>query len=420
MKILAIHQNFPGQYKHLLLRLAASGQHEIIGLGQHQRAMIPGVRCILYKPARTVRQDTHHYLKTTEAAVLNGQAIVRTCLELRQKGFRPDVILGHAGWGETLYLKDVYPDVPVIGYFEFYYRSTGADVGFDAEYPASFDDSIRIRTWNMPHLIALESADFGQAPTVWQRSQFPRHYQDKISIIHEGIDTTVIRPDAEAKLEIPEKGLVLDCSSQVITYVARNLEPYRGFHIFMRSLPQILERHPQAHVVVVGGDEVSYGRRLPGNESYRKKLLAEVGDRIDMSRVHFLGKVPYARFLKVLQVSSAHVYLTYPFVLSWSMLEAMAAGCLLIGSRTPPVTEVLTDRENGLLVDFFSLAQIADAVTEALEHPEKMQALRKNARQLVIDRYDLDTICLPQQLRLLELATGLPAFAAPEHDKREQ
>lgn len=404
MKILAIHQNFPGQYKHLLFHLGATGKHEIIGIGQHQRVNIPGVKTILYKPGRTVKPDTHHYLRTTENAVLNAQGIVRVCMELRNKGFHPDVILGHAGWGETLYLKDVYPDVPVIGYFEFFYHSVGSDVGFDPEYPASFDDAVRIRTWNMPHLLALDSADYGQTPTAWQKTQIPKRYHDMISVIHEGIDTKAIQPDSNAKLEISAKGIVLDRTNQVITYVARNLEPYRGFHVFMRTLPRLLKQHPNAHVVIVGGDEVSYGRRLPDNQTYRQKLLAEVGNGIEPARVHFLGRVPYSDFLKVLQVSSAHVYLTYPFVLSWSMLEAMSAGCLVIASRTPPVMEVITDRKNGLLVDFFSAEQIAEAVAEALEHPEKMQELRQSARQHIVTHYDLHSVCLPQHIRLLEQA----------------
>ncbi|WP_233556310.1 hypothetical protein [Noviherbaspirillum sedimenti] len=188
MRILAIHQNFPGQYKHLLGHLGTSGKHEIIGVGQHRRVDIPGVKTILYKPSRVIRPDAHHYLKTTENAVLNGQAVLRVCMDLRNKGFRPDVILGHAGWGETLYLKDVYPDVPLIGYFEFFYRAVGADVGFDPEYPASLDDKLRIRTWNMPHLLALDGADFGQTLTTWQRNQVPQRYHDMIHVIH--------RPDA--------------------------------------------------------------------------------------------------------------------------------------------------------------------------------------------------------------------------------
>lgn len=406
MKILVIHQNFPGQYKHLLAHLGATGKHEIVGLGQYRRVEIPGIKTILYKPARDIRSDVHHYLKTTEKAVLNGQAIVRVCMALRDKGFRPDVILGHAGWGETLYLKDVYPDVPVIGYFEFFYRSMGADVGFDPQYPANLDDTLRIRTWNMPHLLALDSADFGQTPTVWQRDQVPRRYHDMLNVIHEGIDTGMVRPDPDATLEIREKGLVLGSSDQVITYVARNLEPYRGFHVFMRALPRILRQHPKAHVVIVGGDEVSYGQRLPNNENYRQKLMKEVGSGIDPARVHFLGKVPYTTFLKVLQVSSAHVYLTYPFVLSWSMLEAMAAGCLVIGSNTPPVTEVIRHGENGLLVDFFSTENIADAIAEALAQPSSMQSLRQSAREHIVERYDLHSVCLPQQLGLLERAAS--------------
>ena len=201
----------------------------------------------------------------------------------------------------------------------------------------------------------------------------------------------------------------LHAGDEVVTYVAPNLEPYRGFPSFLRSLPAILAARPAARVVIIGGDEISYGARLPEGHTWRQRLLDELGAGLDRSRVHFLGKVPHRTFLKVLQVSRVHVYLTYPFVLSWSMLEAMAAGCLVVGSRTAPVEEVIRDGENGVLVDFFSPAEIAARVIAGLAEPGAFEALRERARQTVVERYDLKRFCLPEQLRVLaDLFVPLP------------
>jgi glycosyltransferase involved in cell wall biosynthesis len=246
----------------------------------------------------------------------------------------------------------------------------------------------------------------GQTPTQWQKAQYPAEYHDKLRVIHEGIDTDVVKPDPEAFIILKKAGVRLTPKDEVITYVARNLEPYRGFHIFMRAVPEIQKRRPKAHILIVGGDEVSYGSSLPHGQTFRKRMLAEVGKDIDPRRLHFLGRIPYAAYLKVLQVSSAHVYLTYPFVLSWSMLEAMAAGCLVIGSRTPPVEEAIRDGQNGLLVDFFSVWDIAERVDDVLGHSERMQAIRDKARGAVIQRYDLEKSCLPAQLQLLNRYAG--------------
>jgi glycosyltransferase involved in cell wall biosynthesis len=207
--------------------------------------------------------------------------------------------------------------------------------------------------------------------------------------VHDGIDTDLIAPGAPGEEEL-------------ITYVARNLEPYRGFHVFMRAIPEIQRRRPKARIAIVGGDEVSYSARLPEGQTYRARLLRELDGRIDLSRVHFLGKLPYRRYLEVLSKSSIHVYLTYPFVLSWSLLEAMASGCLVLGSRTPPVEEVIRDGENGLLVDFFSTEAIAHKIDSALQMQKELRALREAARRTVVERYDLKRVCLPAQVALVE------------------
>jgi glycosyltransferase involved in cell wall biosynthesis len=401
MKVLCVHQNFPGQYLHLVRHLGTQSQHQVVFITQRQEVQLPGVRKVVYKPRRTITPQVHHYLRESEAAVLNAQEVARVALDLRKAGFIPDVMLGHNGWGEIWYLKDIFPEAPLIGYFEFFYRMQGADVGFDPADPITPDTAPRLRTKNLGNLLALDTADLGQCPTEWQKSVYPRRYHPILNVIHEGIDTTVSKPDPNARLIIADKKAEFKAGDETVTYVARNLEPYRGFPSFMRALPKILAARPAARALIVGGDEVSYGARLPKGETFRQRMLTELGDSIDLTRVFFLGKVPYAGFVKVLQVSRVHVYLTYPFVLSWSMLEAMAAGCLIVGSRTQPVQEVIQHAANGLLVDFSSPDQIADRVIDALEDARSFASIRQNARQTVLDRYDLKSICLPAHLRVL-------------------
>ena len=399
MKVLFVHQNCPGQFKHLAPGLASDG-HDVLFITQKGKPTPKGVKKIEYAAHRKVTPKIHPYLAGTEAAVLNGQAVARVCFALREKGYAPDVMIGNPGWGETLYLKDVWPDVPLISLCEFYYNGAGSDVGFDPEFATGPDALLRARTRTSQHLLAIEAADQAYCPTEWQRAQFPRAYQDKINVIHDGIDTDLIAPNARAVFTLPD-GQKLTRSDEVLTYVSRNLEPYRGFHSFMRVLPAILEARPNAKVVIVGGDEVSYGSRPKGGGSWREAMLDEVGPL--PSRVQFTGRIPYAQYLALLQVSSVHLYLTYPFVLSWSMLEAMAAGAFVVGSDTPPVAEVIEDGVNGWLVDFFDAAQIARKVADALDVRDQSEALRESARETVVTRYDLRA-CLAAQKALIDSA----------------
>lgn len=402
MKILFVHQNFPGQYLHLARHLAAIPGNQVVCITQRADGNVAGVRKIVYTPQRAVTEGIHPYLRDAETGILNAQAVARAALDLKKSGFVPDVMVGHNGWGEIWYLKDVFPHTPLLGYFEFFYQVSGADVGFDPSVPVRFNDAPRLRTKNAGNLLGLHAADAGQCPTHWQKSTYPTGYHPKLQVIHDGIDTTLVTPDTSARLRLPGSEIDLAAGEELVTYVARNLEPYRGFPSFMRSLPAILRQRPQARVLIVGGDEVSYGARLPDGRTFRQRMLDELGDSLDQSRVHFLGKVPYAVYLKVLQMSRVHVYLTYPFVLSWSMLEAMAAGCLVVGSRTAPVQEVIREGENGRLVDFFRPDEIAQRVIEGLAEPAAFDTLRRNARQTVVENYDLHTRALPALVRVIE------------------
>lgn len=401
MNFLFVHQNLPGQFAHVARALADDPAHRVLGIGEtknlrNRPPLHPRIQVLGYELQRGGHKETHHYIRDFEGHIRRGQTVMRAAQHLAQQGFRPDVVVAHPGWGEALFLRDAFPDARHVNYFEYYYQGDGGDVGFDPEFPATLDDQLRVRVKNSTQLLSLVSCDRGLAPTHWQKQRFPAEFQSKIEVIHEGIDTAQVRPDPKASISVA--GQTLRAGDEIITYSARNLEPYRGFHTFMRTLPSLLQRRPGARVLIVGGDEVSYGSRLPDGGNFREHYCRELGDAVDWSRVHFVGNLPYAQYLKVLQVSAAHVYLTYPFVLSWSMLEAMSAGCALVASATTPVQEVLRHGDNGLLVDFFDQQGIVQAVAQVLEDPVAASKLRARARQTIVDDYDLRTRCLPKML----------------------
>ncbi|MGB0749253.1 MAG: glycosyltransferase family 4 protein [Magnetospiraceae bacterium] len=399
MNYIFIHQNMPGQYKHIVRRLAANKKNNVVFITKRKEIEIPGVRKIVYDLHREPSQKIHHYLGMAEKGILYGQQVARELLKLSQQGFRPDIIVGHPGWGEMLYVKEVFPNVPVLAFFEFYYRARGSDVGFEPNDQPNLNDLCRIRTKNIVNDISLGIADAGVSPTLWQYEQLPAEFRYKVSVIFDGIDSDAAKPNPEAVFGHPRMGnLTLSAKDKVVTYVTRNFEPYRGFQWYMRALEILCKRHPDVQFVLVGADEVSYGKRPPKGQTYRQQMLAQLD--LDRSRVHFVGMLPYEEYLKVLQISSCHVYLTYPFVLSWSLMESLSAGCLVVGSRTAPVEEMITDGENGLLVDFFDSQAIAARVTEVLENQEGLAPIREMARKFILDQYSLDK-CLPQHHTLI-------------------
>jgi glycosyltransferase involved in cell wall biosynthesis len=401
MRVFFVHQNFPAQYRHVAPTLARRGGAQVVALGENAGEALPGVQHLRYKPPPAPAKETHRYVRRFDAAVHRGQLVARACAQLKERGFVPDIVCCHPGWGEGLYLRDVFPNTKLLYYFQFYYRAAGADVGFDPPGPVGLDDACRVRTLNTTHLVSLEEADWGQTPTRWPASRFPDWARARMSVVHEGVDTDLVRRQPDASFALPD-GRTLGAEDEVVTFIGRGLEPYRGFHVFMRSLPEILARRPRAQIVLVGGEDPHYGSKPREGESWKQVLLAELGDRLDLSRLHFTGKIPHAQLLALMSLSSAHVYLTYPFVLSWSMLEAMSCGCLVVGSRTAPVEEVLEHERNGLLVDFFSPEEVAAAVVRALEDKAAMQPLREAARRTVQERYDLKRVCLPKHLELID------------------
>lgn len=405
MTILFIHQNFPGQFKHLAPALAAAGD-EVIALGIDKPAYAtPGVKVILHRPAiasAEMSRDAPIEVREAHAKTVRGHSVARCLARLKQEGFVPDGIFAHSGWGEAYFIKDVFPAVPLIVYAEYYYRSEGGDAYFDQEFTnAGLEGLERLRLKNTHLLHALIAADKGISPTRFQRSRHPEILQEKISVIHDGIDSTRFKPDPAAFVSLKGARLELRPADEVVTFVARELEPYRGYHVFMRALPELLALRPNAQIVIVGGDGVSYGAAPPTGKTWKEIFYKEVVDRIDRKRVHFVGKVAHEVLIQLMQVATVHLYLTYPFVLSWSLLEAMSIGCLIVASRTAPVEEVIEHGRSGLLVDFFDTHQIAIGVAEALQRRSELAPLRQAARQHIVQRYDLKTCCLPAQIEFL-------------------
>ncbi len=399
MKILFIHHNMPGQFRYLAPDLAARG-HDVIFATRRTDRELPGVRRLNYTPQRKPGEVGHGYLRGLEDAILHGQEVVRACQALHHAGWVPDIIVGHPGWGETLFVKAVYRDTPVIAYGEFYFRPERLLSSFEPGHPQPIDEVCRTRIANAHILMALENADFGWSPTEWQASTFPDVMQPKMRVIFDGIDTDIVAP-GPAQVTLGD-GRVLTAADEVITYVARNLELMRGFPQFMRALPEILAARPQAQVIIVGGDELSYDGPITKQTHWREKMQAEV--ELPPGRVHFMGYVPYARYLDILRISAAHVYLTYPFVLSWSFFEAMAAGCVMVASDTEPVRELIRPGGNGLMTDFWDHGRLARDVIAALDHPGR-DGMRQAARATIVERYG-KADCLAAQRGLLKEATG--------------
>jgi glycosyltransferase involved in cell wall biosynthesis len=415
MKILFIHQNFPGQFKYLAPELAKRG-HEVVALklGNGPTGIYQGVKVINYQVSRGSAEDIHPWVTDFETKIIRADGCARATLKMRSEGFHPDLVLSHPGWGESIFIKEIWPNVRLGIYCEFFYKAEGLDVGFDKEFPPmNFElDSCRLRLKNINNLLHFDICDFGLSPTQWQASTFPIQFRNKISVIHDGIDTNQLGPDKSASIKLKSKSgneLHLSREDEVVTFVNRNLEPYRGYHIFMRSLPSLLKERPNLRVLIIGGKSVSYGK-APEVEKYGFSNWRDIFAKEAMQsmpskcweRVHFLGHLPYEKYLAALQISSVHVYLTYPFVLSWSLIEAMSIGCSIIGSDTAPVKEVMNDYENGLLVDFFDEKALKDKVVELLESPELRSMLSSNAQKFSKDKYDLLNVCLPKQVELIE------------------
>lgn len=398
MKILFLHRGFPGQFKYLSMVLANDPNNVVMFITESQTGEINGITKLVYRTPHKKSHTSQPYLNFFEEAIAQGKEAANIAQSLKNKGYTPDIIYGFSGWGSTMFIKDIFPDVPLICYYEWYANAQNSISDFGGQTPSS-EEKFKIRCNNAHSLISLSACDGGISPTQWQKQQFPKEFHQKIQVIHDGIDTDTCKPDSNATFLIKDKNLELSASGdyEIITYGTKGMEPYRGFPQLMEAAEKILKKRPNAHIVIAGADESHYSPKL-ANGTYKQQMLKKLD--LDMTRVHFVGILSFWDFVKFLQISSAHVYSTYPYVLSWSILNAMACGCPIIASNTAPVQEVIKDNYNGLLFDFFNVDQLVERIEYALDNRDKMQEIRNNARQTVLDNYDIRRV-LPQQINYL-------------------
>ncbi len=381
MRFLFVHQNFPGQFVHLLRHLVAQKSHEIVFVSEDNPNRMDGVRRVTYARPADLGRSTFPVAAEFEIATVRAHAVSMVCRQVDRLGFVPDIVIGHHGWGELLDIHDVWPGVPLLGYQEFFYRLEGLDVGFDPEFPTPVESLSRIRAKNAVNFLTLTNGGHSHTPTEFQRDTYPDWSKPSISLLREGVDLEACKPEpAIRKAPFTLNNVTITPKEKLVTYVSRDLEPYRGFHIMMRAIPRLLEARGDLRVILVGGDGVSYGAQLSGG-TWRERMMGEVGNRIDLERVHFVGKLDYENYKRLLKRSDAHVYLTYPFVLSWSLREALATGCAVVASDTAPLREFITHKRNGILTPFLEPDRLADNILDVLEDRALAGRLSKAARR---------------------------------------
>lgn len=397
MKILFLHRNFPGQFRYLAPQMAQDPENEVVFISNEHKGQIPGIKKYSYHLKRNVPDNCHRYLRFLEENIIHGQSAAELALQLKQRGFYPDVIYGHT-WGQTLFMKEVWPESKLLCYFEWFFNSENSYVDFGG-HEVSIDEKAKFKIDNTQLFIDLHYCDRGLCPTNYQIKQFPAEYRDKIKVLHDGIDTDFCIRKDNAVLDLPELNLKFTAEDEILTYGTRGMDPYRGFPEFMKAVEILQKKRPNLQVIISGKDRVCYGPPLPNGKTYKQHMIDTLD--LDLSRIHFTGLLPFDKYIDMLNVTSAHVYLTYPFVCSWSLLNAMACEAPIIASNTEPVLEFLEDNKNSLLFDFFNVEQQVEKIEYALDNRDKMEPLRKEARKLIVDKYALKDL-LPQHISYIK------------------
>lgn len=399
MHILFVHQNFPAQFGHVARHLARTKGWTCSFVSKTPAGEVEGIRKIEYRTEGGARESTHYCSRTFENAVWHAHGVYEACKA--QPWLRPDLIVGHSGFGSTVFLPELYPAAPVVNYFEYYYHSHGSDIDFRPEYPARELDFLRARARNAMLLLDLENCRRAYSPTRFQQGLFPAAYRSKIDVIFDGIETDIFRPLEAKPRQIA--GRSIPASTRVVTYVSRGFESMRGFDVFMKVARQIYEQYPDVLFVCVGSDRVCYGgdERHIRHRTYREHVLAQ--DQYDLSKFLFTGLVGVRELVEIFNLSDLHIYLTVPFVLSWSMMDALACGCTVLASDTAPVREMIVDGRNGLLVPFGDVERLAERAVEVLRDPAEFRHLGRVAVEHIRRDYAID-VTLPQMVRLFEQA----------------
>ncbi|MCP9839603.1 glycosyltransferase [Synechococcus sp. J7-Johnson] len=389
MQVLFIHQGFPAQFASHASGLLAEGHcvHAIGTTGSH--SVVDGCEVHLYEGPDPLQLSDSVCDPVLECNLIRAARVAERAEALKASGLNPEVVVFHSAWGEGLYLRDIWPEAVLIAYPELYGQAELLDID-DPDAPPVTQTQLRfLRRNNLMALAALADSDAAFTPTLYQRSTFPSAWRSRIQVIHEGVNSRYSRPDSERRIRLND-GLILNCDDMVLTFVSRSLEPLRGYCRFMRALPYLFRNHPRLQVVIVGGDGTSYSPPCLNPGGYTAAMREELGEHLDWNRLHIMGVIKHEQLVALLQVSTVHAYLSYPYILSWSLIEAMACGAVVVASNTEPVREVIRDGENGLLVSLNNPARIAERISEVLRNPQEHQRLGVAARQTVLERFRHD------------------------------
>jgi glycosyltransferase involved in cell wall biosynthesis len=396
MHVLFVHQNYPAQFGHIAAHLSARHGWKCTFATTVPPGTAAGVERIQYKVQGGATQKNHYCSRTFENAIWHTHGVFEALKARRD--VRPDLIVGHSGFGSTLFLRELY-DCPIVNFFEYFYRPTGSDMDFRPDFPSTELNRLRARARNAMLLLDLENCDVGYAPTVWQRSRLPEIFHPKVRVIFDGVDQSVWKRTPDAP-RILGKTMIPD-DVRIVTYVSRGMESMRGFDVFMKTANEICKRRKDVVFAVVGDDRVCYGgdEHVTGTKSFKQWVLSQ--DSYDLSRFHFLGLLPPDQLARIFSISDLHIYLTVPFVLSWSLMNALSCGAVVLASRTPPVEEMIQEGKNGLLCDFFDVAGMADKAEAVLDDLPGHRRLGESGTAMIQEKYGMD-VCLPQFLKLYE------------------
>lgn len=408
MRILFLHNNYPAQFGAIGSFLASQGW-DVRFMTQRAGSKSELIDVTVYRDREQRKEHLggHPYLNSSRKALVTGLSAMEVAMHLRDKeGYTPDVMVSHTGWGPGLFMKDVWPNTPHVGYFEWYYKGEADDIVFMRGPNRPTQECARERVRNTPILSELVSCDMGIIPTEYQASQFPDIFRPKLRIMHDGVDTDTYSPGDPGDVTFGDQ--TFRKGEEILTYVARGMEPYRGFPEFMDALELVQKRRPKLRTIIVGEDRVAYGKKLETGKTYKEDALERLD--LDHSRICFTDLLSRPDYLKVLKLSSLHVYFTVPFVLSWSMMEALSTGCLLLGSRSAPVLELIEDGKNGYLTEYRDRERLADDIERLLETRADHDHIREAARRTITDNYAARDIYRAKKVMFAEIAAGRHPF----------
>ena len=411
-KILFVHRNFPAQFKNIADHLSSEG-YEVTAIisGLNTNRQNSKFKIIRYDIHRSSRGD-YDLLSDFEAKVIRAEAAYLRCKIYAAGGYSPDIIYFHPAWGESIFLRTLWPSAKLLMYCEYFTGEHNEDLFYGNNDSHVLDEKsllkIVIKKSNL--LLNLVNFDVGISPTLFQKKTFPKEYQGKIETIHDGVDTSYFSPSDQVEIRInrDNRTYTFDKDSEVLTFVNRNMEPYRGINSMIRAIPSLLQLRPNLSIFLIGESAKGYGpapdRGKYGTKNWKEIILEEIDPQmrpVDWERVFFLGTVPKNFYRSCLQLSSCHVYLTYPYILSWSLLEAMSVGCSIVASDNTAVREFIADDINGTIVDFFDVPGLVRACVNTITDRPLSKKYGVLARRKIVAEYDLESIILPKLSRIL-------------------